>query len=220
MIRIDLLPPELRGSERTAPGMFLGMIGLVVFGCLAAVGVAYAWFGVVGGARGDVQIAQDQLDGKKPRADYSDRLEAEKQEYSARLDHIRTFSQSRVLWTKKIDQLWSLVDTPPEAGRHTIWFDQVAMDMSSARSPALVLKGSSESGKFDKLSAFHGDLKSGDFIKDFDGISNPTGEVKTDEDFIPAEACEFEFTLQLKDRSDGKKDAKKKPAAKKPAPAK
>jgi hypothetical protein len=216
MIRIDLLPPELRGNERTAPGTFLGVIGLVIFVCLSAVGVAWGWFGIVGAARGDVEIAQDQLESKKPRAEYSDRLEAEKKEYSERLDHIRTFSSSRILWTKKIDQLWSLVDTPPEAGRHTIWFDQFAMDMGSARSPALTLKGDSESNKFDRLSAFHSDLKSAAFIADFEGISNPTGEVKSDEDFIPAESCEFEFILQLKDRSlDSKANGKKKPVAKK-----
>ncbi len=219
MIRIDVLPPELRGTERTAPGVFLGMVGFVVFFCMTSVGVAYGWFGIVGSARGDIQIAQDQYDGKKPRADYSDRLEAEKKEYTARLDHIKSFSASRILWTKKMDQLWSLVDTPPEAGRHTIWLSELAMDMSSARTPALTLKGNSESGKFDKLSNFHSDLKSGEFIRDFDAISNPTGEVTTDDEFEPAESCEFEFTLQLKDRSpDGsKKDAKKKAAAKKPA---
>ncbi len=221
MIRIDLLPPEMRGNERTAPALFLGMIGLVVFVCLTAVGVAYSWFGIVGGARSDIQIAQDSLESKKPRADYCDKLEDEKKEFSARLDHIKQFSSSRVLWTKKLDQLWSLIDTPAEVDRHTIWLKDMTMDMSSARSPALTMKGNSVSNKFDKLSAFHSDLKSGAFMKDFDAISNPTGEVQQDKDFEPTDSCAFEFTLQLKDRSldGGKKDGKKKAAAKKPAAA-
>lgn len=230
MIRIDLLPPELRGNERTEPKLFMGLIGLVVFVCMSAVGVAYGWFGIVGGARNDIEIARATLEGKKPRAEYADRLEAEKKEFTARLDHIKTFSDSRILWTKKLDQLWALCDSPTQSGRHTVWFDQLTMDMGSARAPALKLNGFSESDKFDRLSAFHGDLKSQPFFSDFQAISNPTGEVTADDAFDPQEACKFEFVLEMKDRTTkdsksgkgakgakgAKKDVKKKPAANAP----
>jgi hypothetical protein len=219
MIRIDLLPPELRGKQSSTPGMMIGLMGFGVFFGLAAFGVAWGWFGVVGEARGDVQIARDNLEMRKPRVEYSDRLEAEKKEYTGRLDHIKQFSSSRVLWTKKIDQFWSLIDTPSEAGRYSVWFEKLTMDMAGSRAPALVLKGSSETDKFRKLSDFHGDLQAHAFFTDFESISNPTFDVKVDDEFEPTASCEFELTLALKDRSGGK-DAKKKTAKKPAAPAK
>lgn len=220
MIRIDLMPGDLRRNERTAPAVFFAAVGLVVFFCLSAVGVAYAWFGVVGKARGDVQIAQEEFDGKKPRADYSDQLDAEKKIYTARLDQIKEFSDSRVLWTKKFDQLWSLVDSPAEEGRHKVWFDQIVVDMESARTPGLNLKGKSETSQGRKFSNFHKDLQSGEFAKEFESITDPVFNVVEDDEFDPSEACEFDLTIGLKDKS---KDGKKKPAAaakKAAAPAK
>ena len=75
MIRIDLLPNEFRRAERTAPAQFFATVGLVALFCSAAAGSAWGWFGVVGGAKADVEMAQDVLDGKTPQVRYADQLE-------------------------------------------------------------------------------------------------------------------------------------------------
>ncbi len=222
MIKIDLLPAEYRRAERTAPALFIATVGLVVFCSLCVVGGAWVWFGVVGSARADVASAQENLDGKKPQAEYSDRLEAEKKEYTSRLDHIKTFGESRILWTKKLDQLASIIDSPSEQDRHTVWLEELTVDMSNSRAAGCSIKGDSSTAELKKLSNFHSDVAKGDFFKEFESISDPAGEVESDKGFDPQEAWKFEFKLGLKDKSGGK-DAKKtpagKPAAKAPAAA-
>ncbi|MFG0318747.1 MAG: PilN domain-containing protein [Planctomycetota bacterium JB042] len=207
MIRIDLLPPEYRRAERTAPAQFMATIGLVALFSSAAAGCAYAWFGVVGGARADVENAKEVLESKKPQAVYSDSLEKEKKEYTARMDHIKTFSQSRILWTKKLDQLASLVDSPPEQDRHMVWLEELRVNMNDARSPGLRMKGHSATSHLKKLSDFNSDLKTPPFFSEFVGISVPEGKVVTDEEFDPSSAWEFEASLTLTDPNPTKKTA-------------
>lgn len=218
MIRIDLLPAEFRRAERTAPALFIATMGLAIFCSLCAVGAGWAWFGLVDRARSDVASAQDLFDGKKPQADYSDRLEAEKKEYTSRLDHIKTFGESRILWTKKLDQLASIIDSPAEQNRHMTWLDELQVDMSSAaRGAGCDIKGNSSSAELKKLSDFHSDLAKGEFFKEFESISDPAGEVDTDDDYDPKQAWKFDFKLGLKNSGKDEKTKLKGPPGAKPA---
>lgn len=214
MIRIDLLPQEYRRAERTAPAVFIATMALVAFATIAVFGAGYSWFSVVGKAQGEVEIAKENLDNLKPRADYSDRLEVEKKEFSARLVQIEDFSDSRILWTKKLDHLASLVDTPPASFPSTAWFKTLDMDMESGRKMGLNLTGLSETGEIRRVSNVHATLK-GDrnFFDGFIGISNPAAKVVTDEAFDPKESCEFEFALELLDKSAIPDKKKKKGAS-------
>ncbi len=210
MIRIDLLPPEYRKADRTPPGIFLGTIGFVVLFMSAAACTAYFWFSVVGGARSDVASAQDLLESKRPQAQYCDALETEKKEYVARFEHVKNFSDSRILWTKKLDQLASIVDAPAEADRHLVWFDSLSVKMNDARSRGLHMKGKSATGQLKKLSDFNSDLKTQPFFKEFVDISVPAGKVVVDDEFDPPAAWEFEASLQIEGAVDDKKATKKK----------
>lgn len=215
MIRIDLLPAEFRRAERTAPAVFLATIGLVVVACTALAGCGYGWFFVVGGARGETQQAQERLDNLKPRAEYCDRLEAEKKEFGARLDHIKEFSDSRILWTKKLDVLASMIDAPPEPYKYNVWLESLQMEMVSGRRMGISVKGQSDSAEVRRVSNFHSALKAPAFFSGFASISNPAAKVVVDEDFDPKESCEYEFKLDLIDKTaDSAGDKKKKPAAK------
>lgn len=204
MLTIDLLPPEHRRAERTAPALFLATIGLVALFCSASAACAWVWFNTVGGARSDVATAQEIFDTKKPQADYSDNLEKEKKDYTQRMDHIRDFSDSRILWTKKLDQLASLVDTPSERDRHVVWFQGLTMKMEGTRDQGLALKGKSSTGFLKKLSDFNTDLQKMPFAEEFSEISPPAGKVVHDKDYEPTTALEFEVALALRERGDGK----------------
>lgn len=214
MIRIDLLPQEYRRAERTAPAVFIATMGLVAFATIAVFGAGYSWFSVVGKAQGEVEIAKENLANLKPRADYSDRLEVEKKEFSARLVQIEDFSDSRILWTKKLDLLASLVDSPPENTPSTGWFESLDMQMDSGRKMGLNLKGFSETGEIRRVSNIHATLKGHpEFFDGFVGISNPAAKVVIDEEFDPKESCEFEFSLELLDKSAANDKKKKKKGA-------
>jgi len=211
MISIDLLPPEFRRAERTAPAVLFATLGLVALFFTALAGGAYAWFGVVGSAKNAVEMAQEVYDNKAPQATYCDRLESEKKEYTARMDHIKNFSDSRILWTKKLDQLASIIDSPPEQDRHLAWLQSLVVKMDGGRDQGLVLKGKSATGALNKLSYFNSDLKSGPFFDEFTSISVPAGKVGHDDDFEPSAAWEFEAVLGIDDPND---KTNKKPAAK------
>src|SRR5262249_55494732 len=163
------------------------------FFALTATGLGYAWFGFVGKARGEVREARDLLDSRKPMADYSDALEAEKKEYTARFDHVETFGNSRVLWTQKLEQLAARNEAPPEENRHMIWLTELKMKMSGDRDTGLKLHGYSGTDEVSKLSNFHRDLATGAFFADFESITNPAGDKRRDEAFEPADAFEFEM---------------------------
>jgi Tfp pilus assembly protein PilN len=215
MIRIDLLPQEYRKAERTPAGILFATMGLAALISTTLAAGAYAWFGVVGKARADVQVAQETFDSKKALTVYADKLEAEKQEYTARLDHIKKFGDSRIVWTKKLDQLASLVDSPAEENRHTVWLEKLEMRMNGGRNQGVKMKGHSATAEVKKLSNFHRDLASGAFFTDFIGISNPAGKVLSEEEYSPAESWEFEFALAL----EGAEEEKNAPPAKAEAPA-
>lgn len=212
MIRIDLLPQEYKRSDAPKPAQLFASVGLAMFFGLAAAGVAYAWFGIVGGARADVSMAKEVYENKKPQAEYSDRLEAEKKEYTERLDHIKTFSDSRILWTKKLDQLASMIDSPADQDRHNVWLSEMSLKLDGGRDNGLRVKGKSATSEVRRLSNFHHDLSQGEFFKEFESISNPAGKVVTDEEFEPSAAWEFEFMLGLRGKDEDAKSAKK-PAA-------
>lgn len=205
MIRIDLLPDEYRRTERTEPTLFFASLGLLVFFLATLSVAAYFWFAVVGQARSDVQVAHEILDSKRPMSLYADQLETEKKEYTSRLDHIHDFSNSRVLWTKKIDQLTSLIDSPLQDGRHQVWLQLLKVDMNDTRGRGMLLTGHSATSRLKNLSDFNTDLKTTPFFNEFQSISVPAGKVVVDDDYEPSAAWEFEASLNLGEDSPPKK---------------
>jgi len=212
MIQIDLLPKEYKRAERTPMGVLFATMGLAALLSSTLAAGAYAWFGIIGSARSDVQVAQETLDSKNPLTAYADKLEAEKKEYTARLDHIKKFGDSRILWTKKLDQVSSLVDSPADESRHTVWLEKLEMRMDGTRNEGLKMKGRSATAEVKRLSNFHRDLASGEFFGEFAGISNPAGKVLSEDEFDPAESWEFEFALSLQ-QSEGDKKSPTRQAA-------
>lgn len=208
MIRIDLLPEEYKRAERTAPAIFLATTGLAVLASSALAVCAYVWFAVVGGARGELAAARDTLASKIPQAAYADQLEKEKREYTSRLEHIRRFSDSRILWTKKLDQLAALIDSPEPPDRHLVWLEELSVDMNDPRAAGLRMAGRSASAELKKLSDFNADLKRMPFFAEFSSVSVPAGEVVVEEDFDPRESWQFEAVLTIKDQYTGR-DPKK-----------
>src|SRR5688572_6105759 len=105
MIRINLLPAELRRGTKLSPKI----LGAGLAGALAA-SAAIGWFGMVyfgelAAVESELSDVETQLVEKSRRAAYCDKLEANKQDYQSRVQTIQDIGKSRRLWSKFCDEL-------------------------------------------------------------------------------------------------------------------
>ncbi|MBI3099122.1 MAG: hypothetical protein HYY93_12905 [Planctomycetes bacterium] len=121
MIRINLLPPELRTAERTPLGRFMAMIAMIV----VVLGV-WSWAGV---KYQEVRALQEQLDSKtselellqKRVKDEYEPLVARLAVLTKRLDAGKALEVERTIgglarwkWTEAIDEVWDVIWKSPK----------------------------------------------------------------------------------------------------------
>lgn len=217
MIHINLLPNDMRKSE----GLPLRRIGALALGA----GVASAslmllltvHFGLMQTARGHHSQAEQRLAGLNPDVKYADALSKEKAEYKRRSETIQTISDSRVLWTKKVDELFDVIDFGEKADRHFVWLND--LKVSAPRSAGgnrkqqtggeLEIRGFSATEDLQKYSDFHEDLKKSSFFEDFNDINDPAGKVMSfQEDVRPQKAWDFNLKMTLLAAEERAKRAK------------
>jgi Tfp pilus assembly protein PilN len=215
MIRINLLPEEMRRSSGSSPRALgvLFVASLLGFGGLGVTG--YLWFNVRADKQARVDIAQDQLDNLTPRANYSDALTKEKSEFEKRNKTIGEIAASRIVWTRKLDRLSEIVNRDVTQQRHRVWIESLRVDnRAETQQGGVEVKGLSAGADIEGVSNFHEDLRNDPvFGEGFVSHGLPSSKLgDSDDDFEPAAKREFGFELKLPSR-----DAKKQPAPKKPA---
>jgi len=202
MIKVNLLPPEHRKVEGTPVARLATMVGAVV----VVAGVATAWglfhFGALARVREERQQKEEDLASLKAQAERSESLLREFKEYQRRRDTIEKIGASRILWSKKLDELADLIHNKGDAKRHLVWLSSIRTQTGRKQdSPVeLVIHGMSGGDQFHKLADFNADIKkSEDFFPDFYAIDPPDGsEVQLDDGNVPDAAWEFTFGLDLK----------------------
>jgi Tfp pilus assembly protein PilN len=231
MIRINLLPEEMRKREKTPLSrIVVTLVGTFVIVTGASV-YAYAHFGLLHEARSRLDRSRSELASLEPEAKYADDLLREKKDFDKRSEIIQSIGNSRILWSRKFDQLLDIVHNGGDAERHFVWLRTLTMKPSTAKDTSsagsVVLSGYSATSKLQKLSDFHADLKSSAFFDAFSEIDNPSGKVNEFKDNLsPSSAWDFSFNLKLKpvapDKSSGAKPGAAKPtgASNSPAPEK
>ncbi len=225
MIHINLLPNDMRKSE----GLPLRRIGALALGASVVSAslmlLLTVHFGLMQTARGQHGHAEQRLAGLTPDVKYADALSKEKAEYKRRSETIQTISDSRVLWTKKVDQLFDVIDFGEKADRHFVWLND--LKVSAPRSSAgkrkeqsggeLEIRGFSATEDLQKYSDFHEDLKKSAFFEDFSDINDPAGKVMSfQEDVHPQKAWDFNLKMTLlaaEERAKQAKTAAEKPKA-------
>lgn len=227
MIRINLLPEEMRKREKTPLSrIVVTLVGTFVIVTGASV-YAYAHFGLLHEARSRLDRSRSELASLEPEAKYADDLQREKKDFDKRSEIIQTIGNSRILWSRKLDQLFDITHNGGDSDRHFVWLRSLSMKPTSAKdttsSGTLVMGGHSATSKLQKLSDFHADLKSSAFFDSFSEIDNPSGKVSEFKDNLtPSSAWDFTFNLKLKptapDKSSGGK-AGAKPAGAPAQPA-
>src|SRR5262245_5925316 len=105
MIRINLLPADLRRGTRL-PAKVLG----VAFGSALAVSASIGWLGLVwfgdlGNAEDRLSAAEVKLAERQKKVVYVEALEANQKDYSARVKTIQDIGRSRRVWSKFLDDL-------------------------------------------------------------------------------------------------------------------
>lgn len=217
MIRINLLPADLRRGNRLPPKVLA-----CAFAAALAVSGAIGWFGLV--YFGDLGAAEDQLaqvDAKlaerNKRVEYFTQLETNKKDYALRVQTIQDIGKSRRVWSKFLDELIDVVNNNGDTERHLAWFDSITAKNDPKRGAATVTMPSAiEDKDKDRLANFHDDVEAAPFAKELQSKSEPTYKVEVSKERIPPESMRFQLQLQFQPRV---KEAPKAPA-KPPAPQK
>ncbi len=200
MIKVNLLPPEYRKVERTPILRFVVILCGVVLSASAIGAFLYVHFGVLVKTVSDREKLEETYLVKKVGADRSRLLEREAREYKKRRATIEKIGRTRMLWSRKLDQLCDVINNGGDIKRHEVWLSQIKTLPPQGKSPGgLYIKGLSGGSEIHRLSDFHLDLKNSEFFKDFASIDNPEGKVEHfSDDRVPNTAWAFDFSMLLK----------------------
>jgi Tfp pilus assembly protein PilN len=219
MIKINLLPEQYRKKKQTS----FKVLGLVVAGA-GVNGLLAAWygwlaFGVANEIESERTVLQTELDGLTVQVDYHKSLDAEKKRFAGREEALTKITKTRILWTKKIDELISIVNAGGDGKRHLVWLDDLvvvqASDPKAKSAGSLKAQGHSGSGEFAQVANFLEDLEHSAFLEDFLPPAPPEGtQTQEDPELVPSMVWNFPLKLELKSKEPPKQDQKK------PAPAK
>jgi len=185
MIKINLLPADQRRKARSSLKVLaLFAAGATLNGLLVA---WYAWlaFGVTNEIESERAVLQTEMDGVAPQVAYHKSLDAEKKRFAGREEALAKITKTRILWTKKVDQLVTVINTGGEGQRHLVWLDDLAVvqnaDPKAKSAGSLKAQGHSGSAEFSQVANFLEDLEGSPFLEDFLPPSPPEG-TQTQED--------------------------------------
>jgi len=204
MLKINLLPPEYRKSDGTPIGVLMIILLCTFLSVSSFCCVAWFYFSLLENAQNDMDIAKQEMDNLAPLAKYADNLEKEKTEYMKRSSVITDIETTRILWTKKLDQILDVINNNGDTTNHYVWLDELKINMNGRGKDTgyMKMKGSSVGDQIKQVSSFNRDLRNHElFENDFEKISNPTGESVTDDKMNPSKSIQFDWELTLRDKS-------------------
>lgn len=203
MIRINLLPEEYRKKARTPVKLLLGIAAAVLVNGGLATWWGWALFGEQAQVDSEKASLQTEMDGLTPQVNHYHGLEAEKKQYQTREQTLSSITNSRVSWTRKMDELIDVVNRGGDGQRHLVWFDDlnVAQGVESKGRGGSGMKANAHSGseKYAQIANFLEDLETSPFISDFLPPAAPEGsQAMVDESLVPSVAWSFPLNVTLK----------------------
>jgi len=202
MIHINLLPEEYRRKQRTPLKLMLAVSGAVALNASVAAWWGWMAFGVAAEVQSEYSVLQTEMDGLSPQVAYHKSLEAESLVYKHREDTLAGITNTRISWTKKVDELIDVVNRGGDGQRHLIWLDDLTVtqegDKRTGGGGILKASGHSGSDKFAQVANFLDDVENSPFISDFHPPAPPEGsESIVDEELMPAVVWAFPLQLRL-----------------------
>ena len=205
MIRINLLPADLRRGNRVSPKV-LG----ACFGAALAVSGAVGWFGLV--YFGDLAAAEDQLQSveaklsqRQPKVKYHDDLETNRKDYSQRVQTIQEIGNSRRVWSKFLDELIDVVNNNGDTERHLAWLDSVTVKGDPKKGAKVTIPGNVQDADKSRLANFHEDIEAAAFFADVSLKTDPQWTLEYDATRIPPAFLKFPLELQFNPSAAPKK---------------
>lgn len=220
MIRVNLLPEELRrtgGAQPLMLGVLLGgIVPLAILGCV----YVYLWFNVIV-VEEKLAHLQQEVSQLNAQAAEVDSLQEDITDYKERERIIIQIKTNRILWSRKLDALATM--TPPE-----IWITKLRVKKDDERRAA-VRSGKQKAGKYLELECFAlgADVKTmtefrscligerefwsyfideaiaaNDFSYGFEGISPPSWEKVHLPGFREENNIRFTIRLDIKQQED------------------
>lgn len=203
MIRINLLPEEYRAKKKTSVKLLLAVGAMAT-----ANGLLLAWFawlalGVAAEVESERLVLQTDMDGLTPQVNYHNALESERKRYAARETTLANITKSRINWTRKVDELVTVINAGGQGDRHFVWLDDLDVkqteDARSESAGSLRAAGHSGSDNFAQVANFLEDIENSPFAEDFHKPAPPEGtQTVKDEELIPPVVWAFPLTLSLK----------------------
>lgn len=221
MTKINLLPQDYRKKAATPMTVLLPTVGSITLVLLLGFGWAWLHFAElakVEGVRGDLETT---LQSKGPSLAYVASLRDEHADFENRKSTIKEIASSRVLWTKKLDELFDIATNDDGGSQYLIWLSSLEVKppttgrgKTAALGETLTMKGHcfAEKSPLQHYNQFHAAVKRSDFFRDFAALDDPAGKaVEFDDKMKPASAWAMDLTLTMKPRDPqkpGPKDTK------------
>jgi hypothetical protein len=211
MIRINLLPQDYRKKSRTPMAVLLPSVGSMLLVLLLGFGWTWLHFAELAKVEGDRSELESQLQAKAPMLAYAAALKAEHADFENRRSTIKEIACSRVLWTKKLDELFDIATNDDDGSQYLIWLNslEVRPPMAgygrgkSGAGETVTLKGHcfAEKSPLQHYNVFHAAVRHSDFFRDFATLDDPSGKaVEFDDKMKPASAWAMDLTLTMKSR--------------------
>ncbi len=211
MIVINLLPQEFRRRERTSFKVFGSLLLAIIMACSSIVYLGHIYLNEFKAVEAMRIQREERLKNLTRFAKYDDALVAEKKEYQARSKTIQTIANSRVLWTRLLDDFIDITFNEGNTERHNVWFKNLdARDGRGKVGPTMSLQAYCESDEFTKQANYLDDIENNEeFFRDFLSITSPGGRVVHDESKDPSAAIAFKLDLRMKPASKWARNQRK-----------
>ncbi|MFT4543229.1 MAG: hypothetical protein ACI841_000792 [Planctomycetota bacterium] len=206
MIRINLLPEEYRSKARTPLKLMIGVsLSVAIVASLAAY---WGWLAFGQAARVEARrsVLQLEMDGLTPQIDYHKSLQDETALHSSRESTLAEITQSRILWTRKLDEFIDVVTAGRDGVRHYVWFDDLKVQQQNAGGRANAFgtfkaNGHSGSAQWNQLASFLEDVEDPTLSNFSDFFGRPAmpaaAQSPTDQELVPSETWSFPFAMAL-----------------------
>lgn len=202
MIRVNLLPQEYRKAEATPLKQFFATAGAAVVAALAIVAWVTVRFGVLESKRQDLENVKGTVKSQEEQVKAAKDLAAWLGEYKNQYDKIDKVTESRLVWSRKMDEFWEIVVSPKVPGRYEVWLKTLGCKVQNTQKVGgdIQFAGVSAGPQMFKMSDFHEDLKTSDMYKEFADITYPYGtrEPLPGQNREPTEGWTFNFTMLIK----------------------
>jgi len=212
MIQINLLPPELKKRERTPLAVFLPFVACLATTLTVAAFAAWVHFDCLAEAVNEHAQNDSVLAQRQPQLKYEKSLLAEERDYKSRADTIRNIAGSRLLMTRRLDELFEIIESGKEDG-HLIWLTSLKMApapennrrIRGRKGPevggSLTLKGFAlaESDPLHSYNIYHANIKQSRMFRlGYNDIGKPKGKVNIFTDGkLPSKGWSIGLTMTM-----------------------